>query len=129
MAGVFRRRAATEDGFEPVSGEPPDMFLEAWQGAQRPAILGRVELIGQMYPVLMSVARLDPLAGAFASHGPSLPLPMPRASGRGWSTRWFRPLRLRSVCLRIHRGIGTDRSAWRVHRWSSGEVAGSAGDP
>ena len=66
VAGVFRRRAAIEDGFDPVSGEPNDMFLEAFQGAQRAATVGRVELIGQMYSVLMSVARLDPLAGAFA---------------------------------------------------------------
>ena len=122
VAGVFRRRAAIEDGGEPVLGEPPDIFLEAWQGAQRPAIVGRVELIGQMYSVLMSVARLDPLAGAFAH--------MDFAAAAYAQGEWARVERALVQAAAVTARASPDSSWWRheseclgVHRWSSGDVA------
>ena len=122
VAGVFRRRAAIEDGFDPVSGEPNDMFLEAFQGAQRAATVGRVELIGQMYSVLMSVARLDPLAGAFAH--------MDFAAAAYAQGEWARVEHALVQAAAVTARASPDSSWWRheseclgVHRWSSGEVA------
>ena len=122
VAGVFRRRAAIEDGYEPVSGAPPDIFLEAWQGAQRPATAGRVELIGQMYSVLMSVARLDPLAGAFAH--------MDFAAAAYAQGEWARVEHALVQAAAATERVSPNSSWYRhgseclgVHRWSSGEVA------
>ena len=122
VAGVFRRRAAIEDGFDPVSGAPPDMFLEAFQGAQRAETVGRVELIGQMYSVLMSVARLDPLAGAFAH--------MDFAAAAYAQGEWARVEHALVQAAAVTARVSPDSSWWRhgseclgVHRWSSGEVA------
>ena len=122
VAGVFRRRAAIEDGFDPVSGEPNDMFLEAFQGAQLAATVGRVELIGQLYSVLMSVARLDPLAGAFAH--------MDFAAAAYAQGEWARVEHALVQAAAVTARASPDSSWWRheseclgVHRWSSGEVA------